>query len=64
MLDVTIGYGYRPLRALWWVLGFVMVGTLLFRRGYQARLDGLLVERPRRQIIRAFHGPAAGHPPR
>ena len=37
-MRVTIGYGYRPLRALWWVLGFVAVGTVLFRRGYQARL--------------------------
>ena len=26
MLDVTIGYGYRPLRALWWIAGFVIVG--------------------------------------
>jgi hypothetical protein len=37
-LRITIGYGYRPLRALWWVLGFVSLGSVLFRRGYRARL--------------------------
>lgn len=38
VLDVTIGYGYRPLRALWWIALFVAVGTLLFGLGYRARL--------------------------
>jgi len=38
MLDVTIGYGYRPLRALWWIAGFVIVGTVLFGLGYRARM--------------------------
>jgi len=37
-LRVTIGYGYRPLRALWWILGFVLLGALLFRRGYREGL--------------------------
>ncbi len=37
-LRVTIGYGYRPLRALWWILMFVMIGTVLFRWAYRARL--------------------------
>jgi hypothetical protein len=37
-LRVTIGYGYRPLSALWWILGFVMLGALLFRWGYRAGL--------------------------
>ncbi|HVN91645.1 MAG TPA: hypothetical protein VMT61_17665 [Candidatus Binataceae bacterium] len=37
-LDVTIGYGYRPLRALWWILLFVALGGVLFRSGYRARL--------------------------
>jgi hypothetical protein len=36
MLDVTIGYGYRPLRALWWMAGFVVIGTVLFGLGYLA----------------------------
>lgn len=37
-LRVTIGYGYRPLRALWWILGFVLLGAVLFRWGYGAGL--------------------------
>jgi len=37
-LRATIGYGYRPLRALWWILGFVLVGALLFRWGYTVGL--------------------------
>jgi hypothetical protein len=37
-LRLTIAYGYRPLRALWWILLFVMVGTALFEWGYRARL--------------------------
>jgi hypothetical protein len=38
VLQVTIGYGYRPLRALWWILAFVMVGTVLFSAGYRMRI--------------------------
>jgi hypothetical protein len=38
ILRVTIGYGYRPLRALWWILAFVVVGAVLFSWGYRARL--------------------------
>lgn len=37
-LRVTIGYGYRPLRALWWIAGFVATGTLLFGWGFRAGL--------------------------
>ena len=37
-LRVTIGYGYRPLRALWWVAGFVSLGAALFWWGYRAGL--------------------------
>ena len=37
-LRVTIGYGYRPLLALWWILLFVSLGTVLFGWGYRARL--------------------------
>ncbi len=37
-IDATIGYGYRPLRAVWWILLFVLIGTCLFRWGYRARL--------------------------
>ena len=38
LLEMTIGYGYRPLRALWWIIGFVALGTLLFGAGYYARI--------------------------
>jgi len=38
MLKVTVGYGYRPLRALWWIIGFVLFGTVLFGWGHHARL--------------------------
>jgi len=37
-LWATIGYGYRPLRALWWILLFVAMGTIFFGLGYRARL--------------------------
>ncbi len=37
-LRITIGYGYRPLRALWWIAGFVVSGAMLFGWGYRAGL--------------------------
>ncbi len=36
LLEGTIGYGYRPLRALWWIAGFVLLGAILFGWGYRA----------------------------
>jgi len=36
LLEGTIGYGYRPLRALWWITGFVLLGAILFGWGYRA----------------------------
>jgi hypothetical protein len=35
LLEGTIGYGYRPMRALWWITGFVALGALLFGWGYR-----------------------------
>ena len=35
LLEGTIGYGYRPLRALWWIAGFVLLGAMLFGWGYR-----------------------------
>jgi hypothetical protein len=35
LLEGTIGYGYRPLRALWWITGFVFFGAILFWWGYR-----------------------------
>ncbi|MFE9997168.1 membrane-associated oxidoreductase [Streptomyces avermitilis] len=28
--DLTVGYGYRPMRAVWWLLAIMLSGTLLF----------------------------------
>ncbi len=38
LLQVTIGYGFIPLRALWWIMGFVAFGTVLFQWGYAMRM--------------------------
>lgn len=38
ILEMTIGYGYLPLRALWWIGGFVSLGALAFGLGYRWRL--------------------------
>lgn len=38
MLEVTIGYGFKPLRALWWILAFVVFGAVLFGAGYRLRI--------------------------
>ncbi len=57
-LRATIGYGYRPLRALWWILGFVLLGAALFRWGYDARLITPTEESAYQAFI------ASGAPPR
>lgn len=33
ILRLTVGYGYKPFRALWWIALFVFIGTLLFSWG-------------------------------
>ena len=38
MLQATIGYGFVPLRALWWIAGFVAFGTCVFHWGYVQRI--------------------------
>jgi hypothetical protein len=38
ILELTIGYGYLPLRALWWIGGFVTLGAMVFGLGYRWRL--------------------------
>lgn len=38
LLEVTIGYGFIPMRALWWIMGFVALGTVLFQWGYATRV--------------------------
>lgn len=37
ILQVTIGYGFEPLRALWWMGGFVLLGAAAFGVGYRMR---------------------------
>jgi hypothetical protein len=58
LLEATIGYGYRPLRALWWMVAFVAVGTIVFQRAYGSGMitpaDGAAFEEYAR----------TGHPPR
>jgi hypothetical protein len=34
----VVGYGYRPLRALWLILGVVMLGYLFFGIGFRAKI--------------------------
>ena len=36
LLRGTIGYGYFSLRALWWLLALVIVGSIVYWRGYEA----------------------------
>ena len=35
VLRYTVGHGYRPEWALWWILGFIAVGAFLFELGYR-----------------------------
>ncbi len=38
LLKLTIGYGYRPWRTLWWIFAFVILGTALFGIGFKKGL--------------------------
>jgi len=33
---INVGYGYFSMRALWWLLALVIVGSLIYWRGYKA----------------------------
>jgi hypothetical protein len=57
-LRATIGYGHRPLRALWWIIGFVLLGAGLFRWGYAVGLITPTEESAYNAFIRS------GAPPR
>ncbi|WP_329543858.1 oxidoreductase [Streptomyces sp. NBC_01356] len=37
--DVTVGYGYRPMRAVWWLCAIMLSGILLFTRWPPQALD-------------------------
>jgi hypothetical protein len=62
VLEVTIGYGYRPLRALWWILGFVLFGAAVFRFGYRALVITPTDEVAYEAFVRSGHPPV--HYPR
>ncbi len=36
ILKYVLAYGYKPWRSMYFVIGFILVGTLVFRLGYQA----------------------------
>src|SRR6202158_138557 len=57
MLEATIGYGYRPLRALWWIAGFVVLGTILFRWGYDMRIITPTEEAAYREFVGSGEAP-------
>ena len=57
MLEVTIGFGYRPLRALWWISGFVVLGTILFGWGYYLRIITPTEESAYREFVATGDAP-------
>ena len=36
LLKWSVGYGYRPLQVLWWLVGLEIIGTVVFRLLHQA----------------------------
>lgn len=36
LFKVTVGYGYRPLRVIWWLIGVFLVSAAVFRIAYHA----------------------------
>jgi hypothetical protein len=57
MLQYTIGFGYVPLRALWWIAGFVGVGAILFGWGYQMRIITPTEEAAYREFVATGEAP-------
>ena len=33
LLDWTVGYGYKPFRVIWWMVGIFVLGCITFRFG-------------------------------
>lgn len=46
ILRATVGYGYTPLRALWYIAFFVILGSILFGWGYNAHVVTPLETKP------------------
>ncbi|MGH7840910.1 MAG: hypothetical protein ACREQT_05245 [Candidatus Binataceae bacterium] len=61
-LKWVLGYGYRPLRALWWILLFVIFGAVLFGWGYHARIITPTNERAYEVFVRTG-APPPYYPP-
>jgi hypothetical protein len=57
MLQYTIGFGYQPLRALWWIAGFVGLGTILFAWGYRMRIITPTEEAAYREFVTSGDAP-------
>ncbi len=57
MLQITIGFGYQPLRALWWIAGFVGLGTILFGWGYRMRIITPTEETAYREFVASGEAP-------
>ena len=57
MMQITIGFGYQPLRALWWIVGFVGLGTILFGWGYRMRIITPTEEAAYREFVASGEAP-------
>jgi hypothetical protein len=57
LMQVTIGFGYVPLRALWWIAGFVGLGTILFGWGYRMRIVTPTEEAAYREFVATGEAP-------
>ncbi len=57
MMQVTIGFGYVPLRALWWIAGFVGLGAVLFGWGYRMRIITPTEESAYREFVETGEAP-------
>jgi hypothetical protein len=56
-LNGILGYGYRPLRAVWWIVGFVIFGATLFGWGYRVRIMAPTEERAYELFMRTGEPP-------
>ncbi len=57
LLQYTIGFGYVPLRALWWIAGFVGLGAILFGWGYRMRIITPTEEAAYREFVATGEAP-------
>jgi hypothetical protein len=57
LMQYTIGFGYLPLRALWWIAGFVGLGTILFGWGYRMRIITPTEEAAYREFVATGEAP-------